>query len=356
MTDLALTSELLDLMEHEKVIDQGLQSIADVGFALEAIRDGRKYRAAGYSSFDAYCRERWGMSRSYADRSIQAAAVIAALTPMGGILPENERQVRPLAAITDPVERAEVWEQAVDEAGGEQPTAAEVADVIERRKPLVVPIGGKQHDGPPHPATYPRAVLDIFDEYLLTGETVLDPFAGIGTIHEFRPRCQTYGIELEEEWASVSEHTVHGDARDVAVIFGGATFDAIATSPAYGNRLADAFYNAHDREGRRTYAFDLGRPLSDGNGAGLAFGDEYRELHRDVWAAVVEVLKPGGMFLLNCKDFTRDGKIVPVTGWHVGELVRLGLRVIDIRTLPAAGLPYTTAKPLSELVVVLVAS
>jgi hypothetical protein len=46
-------------------------------------------------------------------------------------------------------------------------------------------------------------------------------------------------------------------------------------------------------------------------------------------------------------------------GWTIlGRKVRhpsgieLGLRAVDVRCLPAAGLPYTTAKPMSELVVV----
>ena len=79
----------------------------------------------------------------------------------------------------------------------------------------------------------------------------------------------------------------------------------------------------------------------------------YELLHEEVWMQAVSLLRPGGLFLLNCKDFQRDGSIQPVVGWHVGCLYDLGLHVIDVRTLPAAGLPFTTAKPLSELVVVL---
>ena len=47
MSDTALSSELLDLMEHEKVIEQGLAGFMEVGHALLTIRDGRKYVAAG---------------------------------------------------------------------------------------------------------------------------------------------------------------------------------------------------------------------------------------------------------------------------------------------------------------------
>lgn len=41
--DRRLTPELLRLMEHEKVIEQGLQTFYEVGQALVAIRDGRQW-------------------------------------------------------------------------------------------------------------------------------------------------------------------------------------------------------------------------------------------------------------------------------------------------------------------------
>jgi DNA modification methylase len=197
-------------------------------------------------------------------------------------------------------------------------------------------------------------VVAIFREVLAgRSRTVLDPFAGVGTIHDLRPDHETIGIELEPEWAEARDGTICGDARDVAALVG-RTVDAIVTSPAYGNRLADA-YDAYDPEARRSYSIDLGRPLTDGNGAGMHFGrgGEYEDLHRAVWAACVALLPPGGLFILNCKDFVRDGAVVPVTGWHLGVLASLGLTAIDVRCLPAAGLAMTTATKLSELVLVL---
>lgn len=353
-----LTPELLDLMEHEKVIEQGLASFVDVGCALLAIKANKKYRAAGYSSFDDYCRGRWDFDRTYGHRLIVAAQIVEML-PIGNIQPERESQVRPLTALPE-TERAEAWAEAVEEAGGGQPTAAAVAEVVERRKPLLVPkplspTGGKGHVGPPHPATFPDAVIDVFRQLLPVGATVLDPFGGVGGIHALHPEHETFAVELEQEWARVHPRTTHGDARRLVEIFDGRLFDAVATSPAYGNRLADAWYNASDPEARRTYAFDLGRPLTDGNGASMHFDTDgaYEELHAEVWAAAVTVLRPGGSFLLNCKDFQRDGAVIPVTSWHIETLTALGLVVVGLRCLPAAGLPYTTTKPMSELVVVL---
>ncbi len=415
-TGTELTPAMLDLFEHEKVIEQGLAGFVEVGLALLAIRDGKKYRHAGYATFEDYCQRRWSISRAYGHRLIGAAETVTEMSPIGDIpAPAREAQVRPLRAV-DPAERAEVWAEAVESADGGQPTAKQVEAVIAARRiddnattgatgevggwqfddpeitaevdefydhledggtlddhvspdaieaqlparlaertPITVPKPTVAPGVPPHPATYPEAVMAIFRELIAGGSRVLDPFAGVGTIHELRPDCLTSGIEIEAEWAAASEHTLHGDSRTVMAGIPAGSFDVVATSPAYGNRLADPYYEASDAHARRSYALDLGRPLSDGSGAGCEFDTDgtYEELHEAIWAEAARVVRPGGLFLLNCKDFQRDGRIMPVTGWHIATLTDLGFVVIDLRTLPAAGLPFTSAKPLSELVVVL---
>lgn len=415
-TGTELTPAMLDLFEHEKVIEQGLAGFVEVGLALLAIRDGKKYRHAGYATFEDYCQRRWSISRRRGYHLTAAAETVAGMSTNVHIpQPTREAQVRPLRAV-DPAERAEVWAEAVESADGGQPTAKQVEAVIAARRiddnadtgatgevggwqfddpevtaevdefydhledvgalddhvspdaieaqlparpaertPIAVPKPTVAPGVPPHPATYPDAVMAIFRELIPGGSRVLDPFAGVGTIHELRPECVTSGIEIEAEWAATSEHTLHGDSRTVMAGIPADSFDVVATSPAYGNRLADPYYEASDAHARRSYALDLGRPLSDGSGAGCEFDTDgtYEELHEAIWAEAARVVRPGGLFLLNCKDFQRDGRIMPVTGWHIATLTDLGFVVIDLRTLPAAGLPFTSAKPLSELVVVL---
>jgi ParB-like chromosome segregation protein Spo0J len=237
----------------------------------------------------------------------------------------------------------------------DDPVAGVVEAVESRRTPQAVPKKTIADGIPPHPATYPHAVLDIFAEFVTDDDAVLDPFGGVGGIHKLRKMvgCTTVAIELEAEWAAAHPDTIHGDATRLSELVGDKRFDVIATSPAYGNRLADD-YQASDPHARRSYAIDLGRSLTEGSGAGMQYATngEYEALHRAVWWQAVGLLEPGGLFLLNCKDFQRSGEVMPVTGWHVGVLADMGLVVIDVRTLPAAGLPFTTAKPLSELVVV----
>lgn len=355
-----LTPELSDLMEWEKPIEAGLRSFVEVGNALAAIRDGKKYKAAGYTTFDDYCRQRWGIAKSQAYRSIQAAAVIGEMSPVGDVLPRTERQVRPLAAVADPEERAAIWEQAVENSGGEQPTAAEVAAVVAEVAPVVqdtTPQKGTQEDTlvdepppPPkptqpqrlgHPATYSEAILNVFASYMRPNTNVLDPFAGIGTIHSLGERCslRTFGIELEQEWADHHPRTVCCDARRADEQFPPAMFDVIATSPAYGNRMAD-HHDARDGSHRNTYKHMLGRDLSDGSSAAMQWGPEYRALHAEVWSVVCTRLKPGGLFLLNIKDHIRHGEIIHVAAWHVDQLCRrCDLRLIAHHIIPSRGLP-----------------
>ena len=47
-----------------------------VGQALLEIRDRRLYKDAGFSAFDAYCRERWGWMARRSNQLIEAVEVI----------------------------------------------------------------------------------------------------------------------------------------------------------------------------------------------------------------------------------------------------------------------------------------
>ena len=83
-----------ELERCEVVIKQGLQTFIEVGQALMTIKEKRLYRI-GFKTFEDYCVGRWAFKRSEAYRLIDASVVISNLSPMGELLPNNERQVRP---------------------------------------------------------------------------------------------------------------------------------------------------------------------------------------------------------------------------------------------------------------------
>jgi len=70
------------LGELERVIDAGMKTFIDVGLALLEIRDKRLYRQT-HSSFDDYCRERWGWGRTQAHNYIAAARVVENVQSIG---------------------------------------------------------------------------------------------------------------------------------------------------------------------------------------------------------------------------------------------------------------------------------
>ncbi|MBE9053533.1 hypothetical protein IQ243_24635 [Nostocales cyanobacterium LEGE 11386] len=116
----------------------------EAGKALMELRDRRLYRST-HKTFEEYCRDRFGHSRQQSNYLIAAAEVYENLTTIGcqilseadlttnrsQILPTNERQVRPLTKL-EPQQQQEVWQAAVEEAGGKVPSGRVVKNVVQR--------------------------------------------------------------------------------------------------------------------------------------------------------------------------------------------------------------------------------
>lgn len=211
---------------------------------------------------------------------------------------------------------------------GQQSLFGEIADLPERirRKKLY-------STGVPHPATYSDSILPILAETLDPKIfRVLDPFAGVGKIHELRRmvdwKIETVGIEIEPEWAANHPDTLVGNALDLP--FESGYFDAVVTSPTYGNRMADSF-NSSDNSIRRTYTHDLGRKLARANSGAMQWGEDYREFHRKAWEEVSRVIKNDGKLVLNISDHIRHGKRQYVSSWHAEILLSLGFAINSMR-------------------------
>jgi hypothetical protein len=176
-------------------------------------------------------------------------------------------------------------------------------------------------------------------EHLPTSGIVVDPFAGTGRIHELATdERQTVGIEIEAEWADKHAHTIHGDALEVMQAMEPGSVDAIATSPTYGNRMAD-HHEAKDDSTRLTYKHTLGHDLADTNSGAMQWGDEYRAFHLQAWTDAKAALRSGGTFTINIKNHVRDGVVQRVVEWHIETLmVELELDLVAIEVIPTKGL------------------
>jgi hypothetical protein len=116
----------------------------EAGKALAELRDRRLYRSS-HRTFEDYCRDRFGHSCQKSNYLIAAADVYENLTTNccqnlppedlttngSQILPTSEGQVRPITKL-EPQEQWEVWQQAVELAGGKVPTGRIVKDVVQR--------------------------------------------------------------------------------------------------------------------------------------------------------------------------------------------------------------------------------
>ena len=94
-------AERRQLATLEKTIERNAGAVFEFGRALREIRDGRLYRAT-HSSFEMYCADRWGISKSDGHRQIQAATLFEAAQPIAaklGIALTCESQMRPLARV-----------------------------------------------------------------------------------------------------------------------------------------------------------------------------------------------------------------------------------------------------------------
>lgn len=233
---------------------------------------------------------------------------------------------------------------------------------------------------PDHPAKFSKALLALLGR-MLTAEVaavgplrVLDPFAGPGGIHELAQEgVETFGVELQPEWAAAHPDTICGSVLELPSIFPAGTFSALCTSPCYGNRMAD-HHQAEERcapcaatgrlvvdgvesecepcagTGRRdhhrnTYAHALRRSgaepvASDDNAQLMQWGPAYRRFHEAAWRATDRVLAPGALALVNVKNHLRGGKVQTVVEFHLNIWLLLGYTVQEVKPVPTRGLAY----------------
>ena len=100
-----------------------------IGRSLGEINRDGLYKTAGFTAFDAYCRERWAMSDKHAYRLINAADCYDMLAGhkggRGWVLPRNETHIRELLAV-DENERVSTWEKITTEFAGRTFTAEDI--------------------------------------------------------------------------------------------------------------------------------------------------------------------------------------------------------------------------------------
>jgi hypothetical protein len=90
--------------------------------------------------------------------------------------------------------------------------------------------------------------------------------------------------------------------------------------------MSDSF-SAQDDSRRIGYRFALGRPVSPGSGAGMPWGDAYRQLHLRILREMKWVTRPGGLVIVNVSNHIRAGEEQYVAEWWLANMLALGLRL-----------------------------
>jgi len=166
----------------------------EAGRSLRELRDRRLYRST-HKSWEEYCQGRFGFTRHAANFKIAASGVFENLvtksyhpdnveaageemvTKSYQILPTKETQVRPLAKL-EPKEQRQVWQQAVEAAGGKVPTECLVKETVLRHKGIVERLKEKN---PPAPEFVAGDVVEI----KAAKGSPLRPFNGMWGIIEY---------------------------------------------------------------------------------------------------------------------------------------------------------------------------
>lgn len=140
-----------ELQVQEQRIAAGMKAFAEVGDALNKIRDSRLYREQ-YPSWVSYLEGRWNMTQPQAERLISAAAVVAEIAAAGLEPPEREYHARQLSQVPAG-ERAAVWQEVRDKVGTKNITAEQIDTIADKyrrknkrakfKKPKVVKLAGK---------------------------------------------------------------------------------------------------------------------------------------------------------------------------------------------------------------------
>lgn len=223
-----------------------------------------------------------------------------------------------------------------------------------------------------HPAKFSRPILDELRRLLRAEATrlrelgevdgrrlqVLDPFAGVGRIHELLDEHDTTGVDLEPEWATQHPRTHCGDATRLPAGWTG-FFDAVATSPVYPNRMTDTYDGKGkcrtcagsaekdgepcpkcngtgiDQSKRYTYRIYLGREPSPGSACTMKWGPEYRSLHLCALIEMIRVVREDRLVIINMSNHfktigpkaNRRQVEVEVVEWWLQKGLELGCRV-----------------------------
>ncbi len=115
----------------ENIVKKGMASFVEVGTALMIIKKEKLYCII-FSTFEEYCRIRWGFGHSYTNYLMRSARTVENIktSTTVEVLPTHESQLRPLTHL-EPEQQKKVWKKAVETAPKGKVTAKHVQETVE---------------------------------------------------------------------------------------------------------------------------------------------------------------------------------------------------------------------------------
>ena len=181
----------------------------------------------------------------------------------------------------------------------------------------------------------PQLMQHLIEFFTKPGQTVLDPFCGVGGTLLGAALCgrKATGIELNPQWLDVYrqvceqegievQETVAGDCLTLLpeLAAAGRVFDCIATDPPYSIALAKTMCDGvYDIQHRRTDFDGFSDDAADFRNLG-SFEAYYDAIER-AFALMLPVLRDGGYLAVIIRDSYQGGRYIPAT-YEVGERIR----------------------------------
>jgi DNA modification methylase len=167
----------------------------------------------------------------------------------------------------------------------------------------------------------PELCADLLRAFTKAGQSVLDPFMGVGGVLLGAALCgrKALGVELNPEWIEIyrevceregisPQETREGDARDVLRGLAGRCFDCILTDVPYWKMdTAARSRGTFKRVGERARPARASK-LSPFHGAPYASKAEWLERMREIFALASDLLKQNGYLVTFIGDMYRENR------------------------------------------------
>ncbi|MEW5986931.1 MAG: DNA methyltransferase [Chloroflexota bacterium] len=199
----------------------------------------------------------------------------------------------------------------------------------------------------------PVLMKEIIGFFTKRGQTVLDPFAGVGgtLLGASLGGRQATGVELEQQWLDIylevcraeklePQEIICGDSLEVLprLVEEGRQFDAIITDPPYSPALEKTMCDDKYGRGNRKSPFESfsSSPQDFRNSATF---EEFYDRMEQVGHWFFQLLKPGHYSAVMIRDSYQNGEYIPAS-FHVAERFRkVGFKFKGIRIWYQTGAP-----------------